>query len=60
MIGLLTPPVGLILFVVAKIADIGIGEMVRAILPFLATLVIVLLLITIFPSLVLFLPQLLY
>lgn len=60
MLGLLTPPVGLILFVVAKIAEINVGAMIRAIAPFLVTLVVVLLLITVFPSLVLFLPRLLY
>lgn len=58
MIGLLTPPVGIILFVVAKIAEISIDQMIKAILPFILTLLIVLLLITVFPILVLFLPRL--
>lgn len=60
MIGLLTPPVGLILFVVAKIADLGIHEMIKAVAPFLLTLAVVLLLITVFPSIVLTLPRLAY
>ena len=60
MIGLLTPPVGMILFIVAKIADIRIDQMIVAITPFLMTLIVVLLLITVFPSLVLFLPRLSY
>ncbi len=60
MIGLLTPPVGLILFIVAKIADVPIDQLIKSIAPFVATLLLVLLLVTVFPSLVLFLPRLLY
>ena len=57
MIGLLTPPVGLVLFVVSKIADIGLAELVKAIVPYLAALLIVLLAVMIFPELVLFIPH---
>jgi tripartite ATP-independent transporter DctM subunit len=60
MIGLLTPPVGLILFIIAKIADVPIDQLIKSIAPFLLTLMVVLLLVTVFPSLVLFLPRLLY
>lgn len=60
MIGLLTPPVGLILFVVARIADISITQMIRGIAPFLLVLIVVLLLIIIFPTIVLFVPRLAY
>lgn len=59
-IGLLTPPVGLILFIVAQIADIKIDQMIRAIIPFLIPLVVVLLLIAVFPAITLALPNFLY
>lgn len=59
-IGLLTPPVGLILFIVAQIAEIRIDEMIRAIVPFLIPLLVVLLLIAVFPWITLALPTFLY
>lgn len=59
-IGLLTPPVGLILFIVAQIAEIRIDKMVRAIVPFLIPLLIVLVLLAVFPALTLALPRFLY
>lgn len=58
MIGLSTPPVGTSLFVCAKVADISIERMYKAILPFLIPLIMVLLLITYVPSLVTWLPSL--
>lgn len=57
MIGMLTPPVGLLLFVVAGIGDIPIARVIRAVLPFLAWSLAVLLLATFFPSVVLWLPN---
>lgn len=60
MLGLLTPPVGILLFAVARIADLPVDEMTRAVIPFLVPLVVVLLLIIFFPALVLTLPRLLY
>lgn len=57
MIGLLTPPVGLILYIVSKIADISFAAMVRAVAPFLVPLLIALLLITLVPGFVLWLPR---
>lgn len=59
-IGLLTPPVGLVLFAVARIAGLEVGAMSRAVLPFLLPLIVVLVLIVVFPRLVLFLPDLLF
>jgi C4-dicarboxylate transporter DctM subunit len=50
-IALYTPPVGGTLFVAAKLADAGIGEITRQLLPLLAAAVAVLLLITYVPSL---------
>ena len=56
-IGLATPPMGLVLFVTASVARERLENIVRAILPFLAVEIAVLLLITFFPSLVLTLPR---
>jgi len=56
MIGLSTPPVGTSLFVCAKVADISIERMYKAILPFLVPLILVLFLITYVPGLVTWLP----
>lgn len=58
MIGLSTPPVGTSLFICAKVADISIERMYKAILPFLVPMIIVLILITYIPSLVTWLPSL--
>jgi len=57
MIGLLTPPFGMGLFVVQKIAQISFEEMVRAALPFIMPLIIVLGLITYVPGFTLWLPR---
>jgi tripartite ATP-independent transporter DctM subunit len=58
MIGLVTPPLGMVMFVVVNIAKITIGELTRELLPLLGALLIVLLLITYIPSLVLWIPNL--
>jgi tripartite ATP-independent transporter DctM subunit len=58
MIGLITPPFGLLLFMMVRIADVPLRDLVREITPFLAVMVGALLLITLFPDLVLFLPRL--
>jgi tripartite ATP-independent transporter DctM subunit len=60
MIGTLTPPVGIVLFVVARVAKLPFEEVTRATAPFLVPLVLVLLLITVFPELVLFLPRVIF
>jgi tripartite ATP-independent transporter DctM subunit len=59
MIGLLTPPVGSVLYVMASISDRPVEEMFKGILPFLAPLGTVLLLVTFFPAISTFLPSLL-
>lgn len=56
-IGLITPPVGTVLYVATGVADITLEELVRAILPFLITLLIILLLLIVFPQLVMFIPN---
>jgi len=60
MIGLLTPPVGMVLYVLAKVSRLKFEECVRATLPFLVPLVLVLLLLVVFPSVALWLPGVLY
>lgn len=59
MIGLTTPPVGVCLFAGASIGKISIAKATRAILPFLAVSLFVLLLVTFIPQITLFLPNLL-
>jgi TRAP-type C4-dicarboxylate transport system permease large subunit len=58
MIGLLTPPIGVLLFLEAKIAELGFEELVRNIWPFTLSLIFVLLLCTYVPALVTYLPGL--
>ena len=60
MIGLLTPPVGMVLFVLQKVARISFEATVKAVLPWLWPLLGTLALITYVPQLVLWLPNLLY
>lgn len=60
MLGLLTPPVGMVLFVLARVSKVPFEQCVRATLPFLAPLLAVLLLLSFVPGLVLWLPDLLY
>jgi TRAP-type C4-dicarboxylate transport system permease large subunit len=57
MIGLLTPPVGLVLFVMARIAELSIERTTVAILPWFIPLLAALGIITYVPQLVLWLPQ---
>ena len=57
MIGLITPPVGLVMFTVMDIARLSLGVFCREIWPFLLALVLVLLVITYAPWLVLALPR---
>lgn len=55
-IGLCTPPVGTILFVGAGVAKISVADVIKPLLPFVAAMVVVLLLITFLPQLSLWLP----
>jgi tripartite ATP-independent transporter DctM subunit len=60
MIGLSTPPVGMSLFVCAKIANISLESLYKEILPFLIPLVAVLFIISFIPDIVLILPRLVF
>jgi C4-dicarboxylate transporter, DctM subunit len=58
MIGLCTPPYGLLLFMMMKIANISLGELMKDVWPFLFVMLGALLLVTVWPSFVLVLPRL--
>ncbi len=57
-IGLLTPPVGTVLFVGSAVAGLPIEKVVRALMPFFALLIVVLGIVTYVPALSLWLPRL--
>ncbi len=59
-IGLITPPVGLNLFVTAGITNMSVLEVVRAALPWLGILFLFLILVTYIPIISTFLPDLMY
>lgn len=58
MLGLITPPYGILLFVINATARIPLGEIIREIWGFLAALVFALLLMILFPEITLWLPRL--
>jgi tripartite ATP-independent transporter DctM subunit len=57
MIGLIHPPFGMLLFVIKALTGIPIGEMMKEGWPFLVLLIGLLVAITVFPQIVLWLPQ---
>ncbi|MEO8136454.1 MAG: TRAP transporter large permease subunit [Betaproteobacteria bacterium] len=59
-IGMVTPPVGLNLFVTAGITDMSITRVAHAALPWTLVLLLFLIIVTYVPSLALFLPNLLF
>lgn len=60
MIGLLTPPVGMVLYILARVAGISFERATKACLPFLIPLLVSLALVTYWPGMVMFLPNLFY
>ncbi len=60
MIGLLTPPVGMVLYVLSRVSGVPFERCVSSTLPFLIPLVAVLLLVTFLPQLSLWLPTMIY
>lgn len=58
MIGLLTPPFGVILFVMVQVGGLSLEKVVRCTAPFLIPLLVVLVVITFFPPIVTWLPNL--
>jgi tripartite ATP-independent transporter DctM subunit len=58
MIGLMTPPMGLALFLVSDIAKVTIKEVLREMLPYYVPLIVTLLLITYVPAITTWIPRL--
>ncbi len=59
LIGLITPPIGIVLNLAAKIGDVPIDRAAVAALPFLGTMLVILMIITYAPGLILWLPNML-
>jgi len=57
-IGLLTPPVGSVLFIGSAVSKVSIERLVKATLPFYILMIVTLILVTFIPSISLFLPSL--
>ncbi|MEZ5450720.1 MAG: TRAP transporter large permease subunit [Thiolinea sp.] len=57
MIGLITPPYGILLFVINATTKIPMAGIIKETLPFLLVLIVALLVMTLFPDLILFLPR---
>ncbi|WP_276207476.1 TRAP transporter large permease [Modicisalibacter sp. 'Wilcox'] len=60
MIGLLTPPVGMVIYVLSRVSNIPFERCMRGTLPFLVPLFLALLLVTFIPALSMWLPTLIY
>jgi C4-dicarboxylate transporter DctM subunit len=58
MFGLVTPPYGLLLFMMTKVTGVSLGAITREVMPFLGVMFVALLVITYVPGFVLFLPRL--
>ena len=59
-IGSLTPPVGGVMYTVCNILNVSIPDFFREAKPFIAVLMVVMILLAVFPQLTTFLPNLLY
>lgn len=59
MIGILTPPMGMALFVVARVGNMPVSVVAKGVLPFLVPIFLTLVLMTIFPQIITFIPNLL-
>lgn len=57
MLGALTPPLGVLLFVLEQVTDASLEEVIKGIAPFYIPVLVVILLCILFPSIVLYLPQ---
>ena len=57
MIGLITPPYGILLFVINAVTRIPLAEIIREVVPFLVVLVFALFVMILVPDIVLFLPR---
>jgi TRAP-type C4-dicarboxylate transport system permease large subunit len=60
MLGTITPPVGVTLFIVSSVSERPIGPIVKEMLPFLAVNILVLMLLSYIPGMATFLPNLVF
>ena len=60
MIGVVTPPVGVVLYVTSNVAKVSANRVIKATVPFLLPLFIVLMIVTFVPAVSDFLPNLVY
>ncbi|MGL4308391.1 MAG: TRAP transporter large permease subunit, partial [Cetobacterium sp.] len=58
MIGILTPPMGMALFVVSRVGNISVSTITKGVIPFLIPILATLVILILFPNLILFLPNL--
>ena len=58
MVGLLTPPVGMVLFAVSSVAGMSVGRLSKALMPYLLGIAFVLLLVVTVPAVSVWLPNL--
>ncbi len=56
-IGLITPPVGGTLFVGSAVSGVPVGNLIKTLVPFLIVMIVVLIIITYFPSVVMTIPN---
>jgi TRAP-type C4-dicarboxylate transport system permease large subunit len=57
MLGLVTPPMGLALFLITDIAEVSMRDVLKAMVPYYVPLLGTLILITYFPDIVLYIPK---
>ena len=60
MIGVITPPVGVVLYVVSNVAKVPAQRVIKATMPFLIPLLVVLMMVTFIPAVTNWLPNLVY
>jgi tripartite ATP-independent transporter DctM subunit len=60
MLGIITPPFGICLFVVSDVAELPVAAVTKASLPYLLPCIATLVLISVFPEVVLFLPNMIF
>lgn len=60
IIGIITPPMGVGLYITSRVAGIRVEEVIRSVLPYMVPLLVSLLIITAFPVLSLYLPNLVF
>jgi tripartite ATP-independent transporter DctM subunit len=60
MIGVVTPPVGIVLYVTSNVAKVSANRVIKATIPFLIPLIVTLLIVTYVPAVTTWLPGLVY